>query len=86
MKLEKFKQREEQKKKVSVDIFVDEPVVQKNRALEENTLLEKESFDIRVENERLKEENEILRQKMDALLTFIKEHKDTQTENTEAVE
>ncbi len=28
-------QREEQKKRVSVDIFVDEPVVQKNRALEE---------------------------------------------------
>ena len=38
--------------------------------------LEKESFDIRVENTRLKEENEILKQKMDALLTFIKEHKE----------
>ena len=37
--------------------------------------LEKESFDIRVENERLKEENEILKQKMDVLLTFIKDHK-----------
>lgn len=37
--------------------------------------LEKESFDIRVENTRLKEENEILRQKIDALLTFIKDHK-----------
>jgi hypothetical protein len=46
----------------------------------------KDTYDIRVENTRLKEENEILRQKMDALLTFIKEHKDTQTENTEAVE
>ena len=38
--------------------------------------LERESYDIRVENTRLKEENEILRQKMDALLTFIKEHKE----------
>lgn len=38
--------------------------------------LEKESYDIRVENTRLKEENEILRQKMDALLTFIKDHKE----------
>ncbi|MCQ2738868.1 MAG: hypothetical protein MJ237_01430 [bacterium] len=37
--------------------------------------LEKESFDIRVENTKLKEENDILKQKMDALLTFIKEHK-----------
>ena len=37
--------------------------------------MEKEKFDIRVENTRLKEENEILRQKMDAILTFIKEHK-----------
>lgn len=37
--------------------------------------LERESFDIRVENTRLKEENEILREKMDALLTYIKEHK-----------
>jgi hypothetical protein len=40
-----------------------------------NLALEKENYDIRVENTRLKEENEILRQKMDALLTFIKEHK-----------
>lgn len=40
-----------------------------------NIALEKENFDIRVENTRLKEENEILRQKMDAVLTFIKEHK-----------
>lgn len=39
--------------------------------------LEKESFDIRVENTRLKEENEILKQKMDALLTFIKDHKES---------
>ena len=38
--------------------------------------LERESYDIRVENTRLKEENEILKQKMDALLTFIKEHKE----------
>jgi len=36
---------------------------------------ERENYDIRVENTRLKEENEILKQKMDALLTFIKEHK-----------
>ena len=41
-----------------------------------NIALEKENYDIRVENERLKEENEILKQKMDALLTFIKEHKE----------
>lgn len=39
--------------------------------------LEKESYDIRVENTRLKEENEILKQKMDALLTFIKDHKES---------
>ena len=38
--------------------------------------LERESYDIRVENQRLKEENEILKQKMDTLLTFIKEHKE----------
>ena len=38
--------------------------------------LEKENYDIRVENTKLKEENEILRQKMDALLTFIKDHKE----------
>ena len=37
--------------------------------------LEKESYDIRVENTRLKEENEILKQKIDTLLTFIKDHK-----------
>ena len=37
--------------------------------------LEKEKFDLRVENTKLKEENEILKQKMDAILTFIKEHK-----------
>ena len=37
---------------------------------------ERENYDIRVENSRLKEENEILKQKMDALLTFIKEHKE----------
>ena len=38
--------------------------------------LEKESYDIRVENERLKEENEILKQKIDAILTYIKDHKE----------
>ena len=37
--------------------------------------MEREAYDIRVENTKLKEENEILRQKMDSLLTFIKEHK-----------
>ena len=42
--------------------------------------LEKENYDIRVENTRLKEENEILKQKMDALLTFIKDHKDCEVE------
>ena len=41
-----------------------------------NIALEKENYDIRVENTRLKEENEILRQKMDVLLTFIKDHKE----------
>ena len=39
--------------------------------------MEKEKYDIRVENAKLKEENEILRQKMDAILKFIKEHKET---------
>ena len=39
--------------------------------------MEREAYDIRVENTRLKEENEILRQKMDSLLTFIKEHKES---------
>lgn len=40
--------------------------------------LEKESYDIRVENTKLKEENEILKQKLDALLTFIKDHKEVE--------
>jgi hypothetical protein len=40
-----------------------------------NIAFEKETYDIRVENTRLKEENEILRQKMDGILTYIKEHK-----------
>ena len=40
-----------------------------------NIATERENFDIRVENTKLKEENEILKQKMDALLTFIKDHK-----------
>lgn len=48
--------------------------------------LEKESFDIRVENTRLKEENEILRQKMDALLTFIKDHKEPEAPKPEIQE
>ena len=48
--------------------------------------LEKESFDIRVENTRLKEENEILRQKMDALLTFIKDHKEPEEAKPEVQE
>lgn len=38
--------------------------------------LEQEKYDIRVENARLKEENEILSQKLNALLTFIKDHKE----------
>ena len=38
--------------------------------------MERENYDIRVENTRLKEENEILKQKMDVLLTFIKDHKE----------
>ena len=38
--------------------------------------LEKESYDIRVENTRLKEENEILKEKINAILTYIKEHKE----------
>lgn len=41
-----------------------------------NIALEKEKFDIRVENTRLTEENEILKKKLDSLLTFIKEHKE----------
>ena len=38
--------------------------------------LEEEKYDLRVENTKLKEENEILKQKIDALLTFIKDHKE----------
>lgn len=41
-----------------------------------NITLEREAYDIRVENTRLKEENEILKQKMDSILTYIKEHKE----------
>ena len=48
--------------------------------------MEKENYDIRVENTRLKEENEILRQKMDALLTFIKDHKEPKKEIQESPE
>ena len=40
-----------------------------------NISFEKEKYDLQVEYTRLKEENEILRQKMDAVLTFIKDHK-----------
>ena len=40
-----------------------------------NITYDKETYDIKVENTRLKEENEILRQKMDAVLTYIKDHK-----------
>ena len=36
----------------------------------------KETYDIKVENTRLKEENEILKEKMDAILTYIKDHKE----------
>ena len=43
--------------------------------------MEKEKYDIRVENTKLKEENEILRQKMDAVLKFIKEHKETDSDS-----
>ena len=39
--------------------------------------LEKESYDIRVENTKLKEENEILKEKINAILTYIKEHKES---------
>ena len=48
-----------------------------------NINLVKDTYDIRVENTRLKEENEILRQKMDVLLTFIKDHKEITTEKAE---
>lgn len=41
-----------------------------------NFTVSQEEIDIKVENTRLKEENEILKQKMDAILTFIKEHKE----------
>ena len=44
--------------------------------------MEKEKYDIRVENAKLKEENEILRQQMDAILKFIKEHKESDSTST----
>ena len=47
-----------------------------------NISFDQETYDLQVENTRLKEENEILRQKMDAVLTFIKDHK---SENIEEV-
>ena len=37
--------------------------------------MEREAYDIRIENTRLKEDNEILKQKIDMLLNFIQEHK-----------
>ena len=40
-----------------------------------NIAYEKEDYDIRIENTKLKEENEIMRQKLDAILTYIKDHK-----------
>ena len=43
-----------------------------------NISFDKEKYDLQVEYTRLKEENEILRQKMDAVLTFIKDHKSEQ--------
>ena len=39
-------------------------------------VLEKENYDIRIANTKLKEENEILKQKLEALLTFIQDHKE----------
>ena len=38
--------------------------------------MEREAYDIRVENTKLKEDNEILKQKIDMLLQFIQEHKE----------
>ena len=38
--------------------------------------MEREAYDIRVENTKLKEDNEILKQKIDMLLKFIQEHKE----------
>ena len=40
-----------------------------------NIAFDQEEYDLKVENTRLKEENEIMRQKLDAILTYIKEHK-----------
>jgi hypothetical protein len=47
-----------------------------------NIALERENYDIRVENTRLKEENEIMRQKLDAVLTYIKDHKQTEVKES----
>ena len=46
-----------------------------------NIRLMPEDYDIRIENTRLKEENEIMRQKLDAILSYIKEHKIAEPEN-----
>ena len=40
-----------------------------------NFATERENYDIKIEYARLKEENEIMRQKLDGILTYIKEHK-----------
>ena len=40
-----------------------------------NISLQKKDIDIEIENTKLKEENKIMRQKLDAILTYIKEHK-----------
>ncbi len=40
-----------------------------------NITFNQEEYDMKVEYTKLKEENEILRQKMDAILTYIKDHK-----------
>lgn len=45
-----------------------------------NVILEREPYDIRVENTRLKEENQILKQKLDAILVYIKDHKEIKDE------
>ena len=46
---------------------------------------EQEEYDIRVEKTKLKEENDIMRQKLDAILTYIKDHKlEEQTADVES--
>ena len=71
--------RLEKKLNVKSIIFIKEEA-QKRFSLNPTDLptlaLEREQYDIRVENTRLKEENDILRQKMDLSLTYIKEKKE----------